>query len=253
MTKVYGIVGAGKASTKAIRTALDDLEKDAVFYVPFFRSTSVEDVYDWLLDNERDYVLIGNRASRILMETAKEIIHPDTDDLNIAVIDALSGTDATLLVLWDDDNSLVEAMYKAHSGGHRILELSNGLAPITIEDDLVVSDPIEEEPVKERDISNFSREEMEIMPMSALKRQAVLSGINIKGMASKAAIIDALQEVKTPVAVDTLTVTSSPAAAVEEREETSPVASITVLFKNGTVANIQASQSILERMFAAIS
>ena len=70
MTKVYGIVGAGKASTKAIRTALDDLEKDAVFYVPFFRSTSVEDVYDWLLDNERDYVLIGNRASRILMRTS---------------------------------------------------------------------------------------------------------------------------------------------------------------------------------------
>lgn len=247
MRKIYGIIGAGKFSVKAVRTALDDLEKDAVFYVPFARSAGMEDVYDWLIDNEREFIVIGN-PGKVLREYAAEVRSSDMDDINISVIKYLQDTDATVLVLWED--GIEKAVLKAHAEGHKILELSNGLAPITIEDDpepVAVPEPDDEEEIS----SDLSREELEAMPIAAVKRYAVTKDVDIKGL-TKGEIIESLfgnLPVEAENRIPELKDEEAP-KTIEDLE--SPVAAIVVIYANGTTTTINADYARLERMVSML-
>lgn len=245
MKKIYGIIGAGSASHKAVFAALDDLEKDAVFYIPFVRSAGMEIVYDWLIDHEREFIVVGN-PTKVLREFAAEVKAAEGDELYDAVLKYLADTEATVLVLWED--GLEDLIFKAHTNGHKILELTNGLSPITVEDDPQPS-PVDE-PDDEEESSDLTYEELGKMPISALKRYAVNKGINIKGL-SKDEIIDILyssepqKEEPTPQLVD------EPVVQPKMADLESPVATIVIIYANGTTTTISSDYARLERMLAA--
>lgn len=239
MKKIYGIIGAGKASPKAITTALDDLEKDAIFYVPVARSESMETVYDWLIDNEREFIVIGN-AGKVLKASASDVLEaPEVSDTNMGVLQYLRDTGATVLVLWDDD--ITEAVYAAHSHGHRILELSNGLAPITVDDDAPT--PEQDSKDEANDDKTLSRGELESMPISAVKRYAVNYGLDIKGL-GKEEIIDALFP---PLPLPTTVVPSVPSA------DGTHISSIIVVFSNGCTLSLNGDADTLHRMVSVLA
>lgn len=244
MKKIYGIIGAGDSSAKAVATALGDLEKDAVFYIPFSRSLSMETVYDWLIDNERDFVVIGN-PGKVLRQYAAEVHAADMDDININVLKHLQDTGATVLVLWED--GIEDAVMKAHAEGHTILELSNGLAPITIEDDEQEAAPVVEPEVAEKDndeeeVVRFSREELESMPVSAVKRYATNMGMDIKGK-TKDEIIDTLFPVATKQA---------PVIPDDAPPALSKPLTIVVIMDNGSTLKFGGDSDTLQRMISAV-
>lgn len=251
MKKVYGVIGAGSASPKAIHTALDDLEEDAIFYVPFKRSAGPESVYDWLIDNEREFIVVGN-AGKTLREFASEVLAADSEDLNMAVLENL-GKEATVLVLWEE--GLDDAIFKAHTKGHKILELSNGLTPIVVEEEGESSkkENSDDEADEDEDSSDLTYEELEKMPVAAIKRYAVNKGINIKGL-SKDEIIDILysseaqKEDTTPQLVDEHVPIHN---LIDSTGTASPVATIIVVYANGTTTTISSDYARLERMMAA--
>lgn len=236
MKKIYGIIGAGKASPKAITTALDDLEKDAVFYVPVARSESMETVYDWLIDNEREFVVIG-KAGKTLRDHSSEVIDTYNENLNIAILKYLQDAEATILVLWDDD--ITDAVYRAHGDGHRILELSNGLQPITVDDDA----PLPEQEPEAEDDKNLTRSELESMPISAVKRYAVNYGLDIKGL-GKEEIIDALFP---PLALPATVEPATPST------DGTHISSIVVVFSNGCTLSLNGDADTLHRMVSVLA
>lgn len=185
----YGIIGKGAVSEAALKAALDDLSKDAAFYV--HKDGKVTDsltaLFTWLIDWEREFHVLGNSIGVSLSEYAKSTSDGTMEDV-------INKSD-TILVLWDDSESLEKGIMYAASSGKKILELSNGLAPIEVEDDTaapVVAQQPELEvqnDEQEEEAQVFSRAEMEAMPAAAVKRYATNSGVDIKGK-TKAEIID---------------------------------------------------------------
>lgn len=192
MSKVYGIVGTGTAAPKAIWAALEDLEDDATFVVPYGRTPGLELVYDWLIDNEKKFSVVGN-PGKTIREYAAEVIPAEGGDLNMIVLDTVQNDSPTILVLWEDN--LEKPILSASAKKFPILELTNGLLPISVEEDEKpqpeVKVEVEAEPEVEEE-RTFSKEELEAMPIAAVKRYTVNnSDIDIKGK-SKEEIISSL-------------------------------------------------------------
>jgi hypothetical protein len=115
--------------------------------------------------------------------------------------------------LWDDAPETEDTLLKAHANGIRLLDLTNALAPI----DVVDVQEIKEAPevpavktdreealekvlngIKEKQIAEeyrpeaFTEEELRMQPISALRRQAKLLGIEIEKTTTKEQLIGIL-------------------------------------------------------------
>lgn len=191
MGKKYAVIGKGDASEKAIKAALADLPEDAEFicHKDGKASDGQTIVWNWLIDNERVFSVYGNNVGKSLQEYAKEC--------DFGTISTVVEMSDVVLALWDDSDDLEQAILLAASSSKKILELSNGLAPIEVEPDAPTPEntyeklskdeaPVEEE---EEGTGIFSREEMEAMPAAAVKRYAKTNNFDISGL-TKAEIID---------------------------------------------------------------
>lgn len=196
MKATYGIIGSGEASVKAIQAALNDLGTDNAFIVPYRRNASMESVYDWLIDNEVEFTVVGGNPGRILNECAKRIIPLEKGaPIDMGVIDELSrSVNPSLLVMWSEDSK--KEILEAASAGWKIMELTNGLAPITVEDEdeeeiAAEVSPVETAAEEVEESTTLTKEELAGMPIAAVKRYAYVQGVDVKGK-NKQEIIDTL-------------------------------------------------------------
>jgi hypothetical protein len=160
--------------------------------------------------------MVGNRIPRSVLKDAKD--WEDTEDANSAVLNyvqRLAG-EKSLLVLWDDAPETEDTLLKAHASGIRLLDLTNALAPIDVVDvqEIKEAPEVPEVPavktdreealekvlngIKEKQIAEeyrpeaFTEEELRMQPISALRRQAKLLGIEIEKTTTKEQLIGIL-------------------------------------------------------------
>lgn len=173
---LYGIIGEGKANEAAITAALNDLNaEESLFVVPNRRSDPMEPVWDWLIDQDALFDIVGEPGKSLRKYANKVILDMPVEDPDFAVLQYLTNHPEehapTILVLWDDSENCAKNVLFAASKNWKILELTNGLAPITVDE--------EEAPVEQEE--QFNAEELESMPIAAVKRLAVNAGIDVKG------------------------------------------------------------------------
>ena len=119
----YVVIGRGDAPESVITDSLLDLGKDTHFYVPWIGGTStrpsegMRKVYDFLVDTKATFTLIAKDRSAVHAELLSACVvvkecGSDQPDMNFANIPS----DATVLMLWDDEHSEGPRM-----GGVRVL------------------------------------------------------------------------------------------------------------------------------------
>lgn len=186
--KVHAIVGSGSAPTKVIQEGLRDAvsKKDAVSLVwqgpP---SDTLEDVYDYVMDNEIQFQMFyadGTTPARVFRESEHGAVQKVRDPFKAALQSVAGGS---VLFLWneDEDDDQIEPVFELVERGTLVLELTNGLAPISI--DMDIPEPVEPELAKdedddEDDDSDFTKEELEIMTPFAVKRYGERKGCAAK-------------------------------------------------------------------------
>jgi hypothetical protein len=217
--KVIGVIGKGNASLNIIEDSLSELVNDSIFVLPWYGGKpdeSLDRVYTAIIDFGHEYIMVGNRIPRSVLKDAKD--WEDTEDANSAVLNyvqRLAG-EKSLLVLWDDAPETEDTLLKAHASGIRLLDLTNALAPIDVVDVQEIKEAPEapEVPavktdreealekvlngIKEKQIAEeyrpeaFTEEELRMQPISALRRQAKLLGIEIEKTTTKEQLIGIL-------------------------------------------------------------
>ena len=233
MGKSIAVVGTGFSSETAIIESLKDavFEDDVVSIewpshgVP----ESVEVVLGYFLDNEIEckvYYRDGQVLPRELMESAT----CSPTKVRYTLDSMLKEADQ-ILYLWDDDENtkqqppLIDYVMDNMPEGVKILELTNGLAPIVgVDEPSGEPAPVEEE--VEAEDTDFTREELEIMTAYSVKRYGERKGCVAK---TKSGIIDELFGVSTPPQ----TVAPEPA---DEPEVAGDTTTETVVSHNGNVS-----------------
>lgn len=196
----YGVIGSGEHSANMIQDGLKEIyDEDTKMYV-YCRvgaSPSERVVYDWLLDNEKNFTAVTNgKAPSILIETAEYILeggHRPED----TIIKELAANNGRLLVLWDDNNSkrMEDLIFKASDMGVEVLELSNGLAPIITEQKEEPSKEVEKfVEATEVDIDPLTETELNDMSVGLLKKAAFAQGIADAGGMSKEQLVKVLAD-----------------------------------------------------------
>jgi hypothetical protein len=214
--KVIGVIGKGNASLNIIEDSLSELVNDSIFVLPWYGGkpdASLDRVYTAIIDFGHEYIMVGNRIPRSVLKDAKD--WEDTEDANSAVLNYVQRLEGekSLLVLWDDTPETEDALLKAHASGIRLLDLTNALAPIDVVDvqetpevKLEVYPPTERDKLvhkiidesNERKIAEeykpeaFTEEELRMQPISALRRQAKLLGVEIEKTTTKEQLISIL-------------------------------------------------------------
>lgn len=224
--KHYAVIGRGGGNKRVILASLSDLPQDSHFHVMWLgedTSEGQEIVYDWLIDNEKTFTIYGKDVPKGLTRFAEDV---STAPMYKAVTD-LGGT--TALILWeegmDDDIITASTMFP------KMLELTNGLTPIEVDDDETpppVVAAVEPEPVPSlEEMEFFSRAELEAMPAAAVKRQAKEKGLDITGKV-KSQIIDMLlgAEGEEPAVVDATPAVVDPVVTFTEANDLSVIQAI---------------------------
>ena len=181
--RTHAIIGTGKSSADAIKESLKDAiaDGDAVSVVWSGPPTdSVEVVYDYLLDNEVDFTMFyedGKNPPKVFRLCEHGVTQKSRNPVVAAAKTVAGG--GKVLVLWDDDET-ADYVTAAEVASDTVLflELSNGLAPLTINDDEEEDEEpeVEVEEEEEDDDENFTREELVAMPAAAVKRYGAKKG-----------------------------------------------------------------------------
>jgi hypothetical protein len=162
--KNYVVVGRGDAPGDVISAGLRDLGKDTHFYVPWMGGKSTEptagmkQVYDFLVDEGATFTMLAK---------VRDMPHPAL--LSKCIVVKESGSDqpdlnfdnvppnSTALVLWDSGDAAGHEWISCEyfDRGHSLLDLTNGLIPITVESTTppVVEQKDEIEPLTDEDIA----------------------------------------------------------------------------------------------------
>lgn len=136
--KHYGIIGSGSCGENIIEDGLRDIGSEDVTYHIIAKSgpTSNEKrVYDFLLENELDYIAWEEgKAPAILLDNSVET--KSVVNAQAGVLAQLRDNDGVLLLMWDseDEETMYSICSKADADGIQILELTNGLKPISFVD-----------------------------------------------------------------------------------------------------------------------
>lgn len=195
MLKTYGILGTGNTSKNVIEDALNELGTDNNYIVTCGAKPSESEarIFEWLIGMEVPYTLVHNdRAPEKYVDAASAELITDKS-IDDAVIHNLAKSKGSLLLLWDDakGEQMESICIKSADANVAILDLTNGLVPITVEGD----SPKEEAtpvPTEEVEIEPFSRDEMLSMSIGVLKKTAKSQGIQVTPSMTKETIVDAI-------------------------------------------------------------
>ena len=226
MQELYGILGTGTTSKKAIWASLNDLGTQVEYIIPWYGKPSegLEHVYDWMIDNDATFTVIScERTPKVLRDAALDFTN-DVEGVNDEIINTLKKREVPglALILWDDQNEQYSHAVTAACIEAKLptLELTNGLVPLIFDEVPVQEEEEEQRPhltvVKDDDETEFSREELESMPAAMVKKLAKDKGFDTK---TKDEALNALM----PVEVE------------ESEEEPVWIVSVTVEYSDGTV------------------
>lgn len=242
---MYGVLGTGSAPAKAIVASLNDIGKDQSFYIPWYGKITpgLEAVYDWVIDNNVEFTLVQDttikKAPTVLRTLANRLF--DTESVDQSIIKTLQPEDGHALVLWDeeDEDQSVHVAGMAITAGIPTLELTNGLVPIVFNEQDGPTEIVESDnefvvaDVQSDEIESFTREELEIMPASVVKRVATNKGFAPK---TKEEAIDAL-------------------TGEDAEPETAPIRphSMTLELTDGGTIRFNISQDLLQKIFNLVA
>jgi hypothetical protein len=176
--KVHAIVGTGSAPARVIAEGLRDGigKEDAVSLVWTGRPTAgMEMVYDFVLDNDISFQMFyadGTTPPRVFRESEFGAVQKVRDPFISALKSVALGGNA--FFLWDEekDDAQIMPVFDTVEQGVLVLELTNGLAPISM--DMEIPEPVEREVEKDeaepQDDTQFTKEELEVMTAFAVKR-----------------------------------------------------------------------------------
>ena len=195
--KVHAIVGTGSAPTKVIQEGLRDgiSTKDAVSLIWLGSPTeAMEDVYDYIMEHEIAFQMFyadGTTPARVFRESEHGAVQKVRDPYKAALQSVENG--GKVLFLWneDDDDNQIDPVFEHIARGTLVLELSNGLAPISM--DMDIPEPVDPVVAKDEDEpeddTSFTKDELEIMTPYAVKRYGERMGCAAK---TKSGIIQEL-------------------------------------------------------------
>lgn len=272
---VLVIMGNGSAPRSVLETGiLDALESGDVKEIAIAWYESESDnvvIYDVLSRNDFPlYIYVddpagGKKLPKVIDNMAEDVLHTDTLHVDMLVdsMERAQELDAEMrvLLLWDDNDpvAMEEIVYRCADNGVPVLDMSNGLVPITVEDDEddeeatspAAADPDGDEvdvahPVVLDDSAPFTSEELANMPLAALKRMAIAQGKDVPSRASKAVLIDLLLEgVTIPVPTEDEEVAPvAPAAVPAPVVEVAPQPVAVVIYNNGVSITINVDEHV---------
>lgn len=186
--KQHSVIGSGSAPAKVLAEGLSDVleDGDSVGLIWTGKPTAGQEaVFDYVLDNEVPFTLYyedGQNPPKVFRESDHGVVQKSRDPMG----KALDDTNGSVLFLWDDDENpdLIEVVWGVvHEEGINILELTNGLAPITLEeeDEEVTEaksryDDDDDEEEEDEDDTRFTKDELEVMAAAAVKRYGARIG-----------------------------------------------------------------------------
>lgn len=204
MASIHGVIGNGSAPDTVIKEGLRDILGDGdILVLPWYGKPTdgLAAVYDYVLDNSIDFVMLHHKsdvpAKAFTTSTCGSIVV--ADNVDASVLQSIGGG-GKVLFLWDDRSSAARDMDKLANfifdnldEKTLVLELTNGLAPISLslvdtlpdEESSTEVDPTDDSPI------TFSREELSIIPIQSLKRMAEDHGLPA-GVVGKANYIDTI-------------------------------------------------------------
>jgi len=185
------IMGTGPcpkdAVTEALRDALTDGDTLAFAWSGSPVPESIGAVYDYVLDHEIDFVLFYTDEQKV-HSAFREADHGTVQKVRNTYASLMKALDGNVLFLWDDEEEdLINSVFDVVPDA-TVLELSNGLAPIIIAEDIPEVEtpaPVVEEEEEEDDYS-YTREELETATAYVVKRYGERMGCEAK---TKAGII----------------------------------------------------------------
>jgi len=197
----FVVVGTGVASAPAILEALRDKVTEGDVVSAEWCGTpipeSVETVYGYLVDNGIEFRLFYREDQRVPQSLRdSETCYPTKSR---HPLDTMLKECDEVLFLWDEDENekatpgLIYYVADNIREDVVIRELSNGLAPIVIATEIPDAEPavaeVEEKEEEDEDDTRFTREELDIMTVAAVKRYGQRVGCQAK---TKSGIIEEL-------------------------------------------------------------
>ncbi len=189
MKETYGILGFGNAPKKVIEAGLKDLGTSLQYVIPWYGKVTpgLEVVYDWLLDNDADFIIVssenGKSVPKVLAEKAESVL--PAEDVDYRILKSLKTREVPgiSLIMWDADNEEESVRLSSMSIDMKLptLELTNGLVPIIVDGQA----PPTTELVKDEELPDigeavYDRETLEVMPAALVRRMAKDKGITTK-------------------------------------------------------------------------
>lgn len=182
----HGVVGTGTAPETVIVGGLRDIVKDTdSIALPWYGKPvpeGVAHVYDYVLENEIDAVMYHteDQTPAKAFVNAENVSLQEVVNVDVAIAKAVSGK-GKILLLWDDeDNSgekLAELVFATRDDVN-LLELTNGLAPISLDLAPAPVAEVEEDPTDDGPAdTTFTEEELKAMQPPLLKRMAQDKGL----------------------------------------------------------------------------
>lgn len=185
------VIGLGECSPEAVTASLNDVIKEgdsiALAWAGKDIPASVQAVYKYIFNKEMDFTVYYTEGQTVHSSVR------DREGTVMKVKDPLShmveNLTGKVLVLWDDDIENAIHYVFDHVPTATVLELSNGLCPISG----VVEEPsdevVEDEEEDDTPPTPMTREELETATAFVVKRYGERMGCEAK---TKAAIIDEL-------------------------------------------------------------
>ena len=153
----YVVLGAAdgvKVAKGVIEAGLNDLLKSAqakrstmwvIIPVEGDVTPAIDSVLTWAFEQEVEYHIYRTADAEVdqeLVDDATEVKVFKTPTVSaIKALVKIAGADAALVLYEEDSEQLIEFMGSAHDAGLRVLELTDGLEPITIGDGTPAEDP----------------------------------------------------------------------------------------------------------------
>lgn len=186
------VVGRGASTHEVISEALRDVLADGdELMFPWVKPVpeSLEAVYSYALDRSVPFTLLyteGQSVPGLFREAEHGFVKKVRDPLQ----SMSSEVTGKVLFLWDDDNpDYINEVFDAF-GEADVVELNNGLSPITYtETDEPPQPEVEEEAEEDDDATTFSKQELETMSAAVVKRYGQRMGCS---SATKSGIIEEL-------------------------------------------------------------
>lgn len=204
---IHAIVGNGTAPEKVINEGLRDVIKadDAVGIVWSGPPNDTEEaIFGYILDNDVTFILYyedGDKLPKAFREADHGVCQKSRTPA-VAAIKAVEGK-GKVLFLWDDeaDDDQVDVVFNNVDKGTLVLELTNGLAPIALNED--IPEPTDPDIAEDEDTAvaqedtRFTKLELESMTAAAVKRYG--ERLKTESVTKKGIIEELFPDGETPV------------------------------------------------------